>query len=58
MAAPISDENGKNINLDNSLDTIANFKSFSWGEVKWYVKEGKTLKYILEHMFGALIFKK
>ncbi|MEX3027516.1 hypothetical protein [Proteus sp. STS61-E] len=43
LAGPISDENGKNINLDNSLNTIANFKSFSWEEVRWHVKKGKTL---------------
>lgn len=43
---------------ETNLDTVVNLNCFSWGEVKAWVKKEKSLNYVLNHIFGALVFKR
>ncbi len=53
----ITGTDGTTLTDQVNLDTIVNLKCFSWGEVKPWVKENKPLSYVLNHTFGALVFK-
>ncbi|KLN95405.1 hypothetical protein VK86_15330 [Moellerella wisconsensis] len=44
--------------LKKSVNTIVDLNCFSWGEVKVWVKKEKSLNYVLNHIFGALVFKR
>lgn len=46
------------LTIDTNLDTIVNLNCFSWGEVKAWIKKEKSLNYVLNHIFGALVFKR
>lgn len=54
----LSSSDGFSVTNETNLNTIVNLNCFSWRQVKIWIKEEKSLSYVLNHMFGALVFKR
>ncbi len=48
---------GEDITNNSDLNQPVNLKLFSWGNVKPQIKNNKSLDYVINHVFGGLVFK-
>ncbi|MDE1474924.1 hypothetical protein [Xenorhabdus bovienii] len=47
----------ENITNNSDLNQYVNLNLFSWGKVEHQIKKNKSLDYVLNHIFGGLVFK-